>query len=151
MSRLNPWIAAPAEMQRLVDYAMAGNDGLDPTLKHLITTRASQINGCAMCLHMHTQEARAHGEREERLYLLDAWREAEIYTPRERAALAWTDALTKLLETGVPDEAYAAVTAEFSDAEVVQLTMLINVINGFNRIGVGFRRPPMKAAPAKAA
>ncbi|MBN9318650.1 MAG: alkylhydroperoxidase [Caulobacterales bacterium 68-7] len=151
MNRLNPWSAAPAQMKMLVDYSMAISEGFDTALKHLVKIRASQINGCAMCLHMHTQEARKDGEREESIYLLDAWREAEFYTPRERAALAWTEALSRLGHDGVSDEAYAAVTAEFSEEEVVHLTMLVNAINAFNRIGVGFQRAPLRAPPAKAA
>jgi len=129
MNRLNPWSAAPAQMKMLVDYSMAISEGFDTALKHLVKIRASQINGCAMCLHMHTQEARKDGEREESIYLLDAWREAEFYTPRERAALAWTEALSRL----------------------GHVTMLVNAINAFNRIGVGFQRAPLRAPPAKAA
>jgi AhpD family alkylhydroperoxidase len=152
MTRLNPWIAAPEQMKRLVDYAMASaQDGLEPSLQHLVKIRASQINGCAICLHMHTAEARKDAETGERIYLLDAWREAPVYTDRERAALDWTDALTRLSETHAPDAAYDAVTAQFSDAEVVTLTLLIATINSFNRIGVGFRSPPIGLARAKAA
>lgn len=151
MNRLNPYAAAAEHMQRLIDYSVAASAGFDPTIVHLVKVRASQINGCAICLHMHTEEARKHGESEARLYLLDAWDEAPVYTPKERAALAWTDALTRLSETRAPDAAYDAVTAQFSDAEVVHLTMIINAINAFNRIGVGFRRPPIGLAAANAA
>jgi AhpD family alkylhydroperoxidase len=144
MTRLNPWIAAPEAMNQLVEFSLAqAKDSVEESLQHLIKIRASQINGCAVCLHMHTAEARKHGEREERIYLLDAWHEAGVFTPRERAALAWTDALTRLAETRAPDQAYDAVTAEFTDEEVVKLTLLINAINAFNRFGVGFRSPPI--------
>jgi AhpD family alkylhydroperoxidase len=152
MTRLNPWTAAPDLMKRMVDFAVSFNDGpIEPGLQHLVKIRASQINGCAICLNMHAGEARHAGEAEARVYMLDAWHEAPIYTDREKAALAWTDALTRLAETRAPEEAYAAVTAQFSDAEVVALTILINNINAFNRMGVGFRSPPIGLAPAKAA
>jgi len=113
--------------------------GLEPGLIELIKTRASQINGCAYCLHMHTRDARARGESEERLYLLDTWRESPLYTDRERAALAWTEALTLLPETRAPDDVYGALKAQFSEEEQVTLTLLIVAINGWNRIQVGFR------------
>jgi AhpD family alkylhydroperoxidase len=147
MERINPWTAAPEVMKQMVAYSEAQGEGLEPTLVHLVKVRASQINGCAICLHMHTQEARKDGEREERLYLLDAWREAGVYTRRERAALAWTDALTRLAESQAPDEAYEAAISAFGPEELVKLTALINAINAFNRIGVGFRRPPLGLKP----
>ena len=105
----------------------------------LVKIRASQINGCAFCLHMHTASAREHGETEERLYLLDAWRESPLYSERERAALAWTEALTLVAETRAPDEDYHALQAQFTEEEQVKLTLLIVAINGWNRIQVGFR------------
>ena len=151
MTRLNVVTAAPDEMQRLIDFALAAGAGLEPSLKHLVKIRASQINGCARCLHMHVQEARKDGESDERLYLLDAWAEAPVYTDRERAALIWTEALTRVCETRAPDAAYDAVSAQFTDAEVVKLTMVINAINAFNRIGVGFRLAPMGLSRAMAA
>ena len=104
----------------------------------LIKTRASQINRCAYCLHMHTREARQAGETEERLYLLGAWRESPLFTTRERAALAWTEALTLLANAGAPDALYAEVAASFSEAERVALTMAIGTINAWNRVAVGF-------------
>ena len=151
MTRLDPFTAAPEEFQRLIDFAVAAGEGLEPALKHLVKIRASQINGCARCLHMHFHEALKDGERIERLYLLDAWEEAGVYTDRERAALAWTDAITRIVETRAPDEVYAAVTAQLTDAEVVKLTMVINAINAFNRIAVGFRSGPMGLVRQKAA
>lgn len=113
--------------------------GLEHSLIELVKMRASQINGCAFCLHMHATDARKAGETEMRLYLLSAWRESPLYTPRERAALAWTEALTRLPDTGAPDNDYELVRAQFSEAEQVQLTLLIGAINVWNRIAVGFR------------
>jgi AhpD family alkylhydroperoxidase len=117
--------------------------GLEKSLLSLVEIRASQINGCAICLHMHAQEARRHGETEDRVLMLDAWHETDLYTPREKAALAWTEALTRLTDTRAPDEAYEAAKAEFTDEELVKLTLMINVINSFNRFGVGFRVAPV--------
>jgi AhpD family alkylhydroperoxidase len=154
MTRLDPFTAAPDQMKMLIDLAMtsAKQSGLEPKLQHLVKIRASQINGCALCLHMHIGEGRKDGETDTRMYLLDAWREAPIYTARERAALAWTEAVTLIAETRAPDDVYADLKAQFTDAEMVSLTMLINVINNFNRISVAFRRPPMGlAAIAEAA
>ncbi|MBW8814734.1 MAG: carboxymuconolactone decarboxylase family protein [Caulobacterales bacterium] len=113
--------------------------GLEHALIELVKIRASQINGCANCLHMHTADARKAGEREERIYLLNAWRESKMYSPRERAALAWTEALTRLPDTGAPDEDFAAMKAVFSETEIIWLTVLITAINSWNRIAVGFR------------
>jgi AhpD family alkylhydroperoxidase len=114
--------------------------GLEKSLIELVKIRASQINGCAVCLHMHTRDARKAGESEERLYMLDAWHESPLYSRRERAALAWTEALTLLPSSRAPDDVYALVEAEFSAEQSIALTMLINVINGWNRLGVGYRR-----------
>ena len=125
--------------------------GLESTLLELIKTRASQINGCAYCLHMHTADARRAGESEERLHLLAAWRESPLFTARERAALAWTESLTLLAQTRAPDEDYAGLDPHFTDAEKVKLTMLIVAINGWNRIAVGFRAVHPVAGEAKAA
>src|SRR5690606_35592582 len=112
---------------------------LERSLVHLVEIRSSQINGCANCINMHTADARAHGETEQRIYLLSAWREAPCYTDRERAALAWTDALTQLSHGHPQPEVSEALDAHFSHEEQVKLTLMINVINGWNRIGVGFR------------
>jgi AhpD family alkylhydroperoxidase len=114
---------------------------LEPLLLELVKQRASQINGCAYCLDMHTKDARAIGEDEQRLHLVAAWREAPFFTPRERAALAWTEALTMLPETGAPDDVYEAMANEFDPTEQVVLTLAIVAINGWNRLAVGFRRP----------
>jgi AhpD family alkylhydroperoxidase len=128
-------------MQAMLDLEKKARSlGLETSLIHLVKTRASLLNGCGFCLHMHTRDARAAGETEERLYLLGAWRESPLFTPRERAALAWTDALTLLADTGAPDAAYEELAAEFSEVERVNLTLVIVAINSWNRIAVGFRR-----------
>src|ERR1043166_7567055 len=101
--------------------------------------RATQINGCAYCLDMHSKDARANGETEQRLYLLNAWREAPFYTDRERAALAWTEALTRVADTHAPDDVYEEARRQFSEDELVALTMAIVAINGWNRLAIGFR------------
>jgi AhpD family alkylhydroperoxidase len=113
--------------------------GLEPSLLELVKIRASQINGCAFCLDMHTKDARAAGETEQRIYLLPAWREAPFFTERERAALAWTEAVTLISETRVPDDVYDYARHHFSDEELVNLTMAIVAINGWNRLEVSFR------------
>ncbi|MGF2734577.1 carboxymuconolactone decarboxylase family protein [Marinobacter sp. DUT-1] len=146
--RLNAYKANPeaiAAMARLDDHVR--RCGLEESLIELVVTRASQINGCAFCLHKHTSEARTAGESEARLYLLSAWRESSLYTPREKAALAWTEALTRLQDTGAPTRDYELGLAHFSEKEFVDLTLLIGVINAWNRIGVGFRNAhPNEAA-----
>jgi AhpD family alkylhydroperoxidase len=126
------------------------NSGLDPALRELVKTRASQINGCAYCLDMHTKDARAQGETEQRLYGLNAWRETPFYTDRERAALEWTEQLTLIAEKGVPDDLYARVKEHFSDEEIVLLTLAIVQINGYNRFAIAFRAPAGTYQPAKA-
>ncbi len=138
--RLDPYQAAPELLQAMLDLEMKVRaSGLDAALLKLVKTRASLLNGCAYCVHMHTREARAAGESEERLYLLSTWRESPLYTPRERAALAWTDALTLLADTHAPDDVYAELSAHFNERERVALTLAIVTINGWNRIAVGFR------------
>lgn len=126
----------------------AENCGLEHSLLELIKTRASQINGCAFCIGMHTTDARAAGESEQRLYLLNAWREAPFYTERERAALAWTEAVTLLSETHIPDQEYEAARGHFSEEELVNLTWAIVAINGWNRMAVAFRSQPGITASA---
>ena len=150
--RLDPVATAPALIKAMMDLEMAiQKSGLEHSLIHLVKIRASQINGCAVCLHMHTTDARAAGESEARLYLLNAWRESLMYTARERAALAWTEALTLLSETHAPDDVYEGMAAEFSDAEQVSLTLLVGAINTWNRIAVGFRSVHPNDAAAAAA
>ena len=122
---------------------------LDKRLFELVKIRASQINGCAYCIDMHTKDARAAGESEQRLYLLSAWRESPQYSDRERAALQWTESVTLLSETHVPDEDYEQARAHFSEEELVNLSMAIIAINGWNRLCVGFRRLPGAYQPAR--
>ncbi len=116
--------------------------GLERPLLELVKMRASQINGCAFCLDMHTKDARALGESEQRLYLLNAWRESPFYSDRERAALEWTEAVTLVSESHVPDEVYERVKQHFTPAELVNLTAAIAMINTWNRISVAFRAVP---------
>lgn len=146
--RLNPAEANPAAYKALV--ALEGHiraSGLEPALMELVKTRASQINGCTFCIHMHSTDAMKHGETPQRLLLLSAWRESPLYTSRERAALAWTEALTRLPETGAPDADYADLAFEFTPEEQVKLTMLIGIINAWNRFGAGFRAVHAGHAP----
>src|ERR1043166_2045437 len=123
-------------------HAFVHRCGLERTLLELIKLRASQINGCAHCIDMHTKELRADGESEQRLYLLDAWRESPFYSERERAALAWTEALTLVTEGHVPDEVYELARAQFSEQELANLTLAIVAINGANRLNIAFRTVP---------
>jgi AhpD family alkylhydroperoxidase len=116
--------------------------GLEPALIELVKTRASQINGCAYCLDMHTKDARAAGEMEQRLYALSAWQETPFYTARERAALAWTEAITNIQQGHASDEVYEEARKEFSEAELVRLTLAITQINTWNRISIAFRVEP---------
>jgi AhpD family alkylhydroperoxidase len=116
--------------------------GLESKLLELVKIRTSQINGCAYCLDMHTKDARANGETEQRIYTLPAWQETPFFTPRERAALAWTEALTNIQQGHAPDAVYQEVRREFSEAEVVKLTLAITQINAWNRIAIGFRVEP---------
>ncbi|MDB5619829.1 carboxymuconolactone decarboxylase family protein [Tardiphaga sp.] len=131
--------------------ASIGASGLAPDLLELIRLRASQINGCTFCIHMHVSAARAHGETEMRLHMLSSWRESSLYSDRERAALAWTEALTLLAATGAPDADYDLLKAEFSEAEQVNLTMAIGSINLWNRLQVGFRAEHPVGAADRAA
>ena len=137
--RLNPFAAAPKEMKAWLDYSLTVGGSLEKPLLELIKIRASQINGCANCLHMHTADARKNGETEERIYLLSAWRESLLYTKRERAALAWTEALTLVADTHAPDADHETLQGEFSAKEQVELTLLIGIINTWNRFAIGFR------------
>ena len=118
--------------------------GLDHSLFELVKLRASQINGCAHCIDMHTKELRAAGESEQRLYLLDAWQESPHYSYRERAALAWTEAVTLVTQGHVPDAVYEQAKAQFSEEELVKLTLLIAAINAWNRFAISFRSMPRK-------
>jgi AhpD family alkylhydroperoxidase len=129
--------------------AFVHRSGLEPSLLDLVKIRASQINGCAYCIDMHTKDARARGESEQRIYLLDAWRESpSFYNDRERAALAWTEAVTLVAESRVPDAVYEDVRQQFSDDEQVSLTMAVVAINGWNRLNVALRTVPGSYEPA---
>jgi AhpD family alkylhydroperoxidase len=148
-ARLDPRKVASEAMQAMSNlHAYVGRCGLDHKLLELIKLRASQINGCAWCMDMHTKELRAAGENEQRLYLVSAWRECPFYTQRERAALAWTEALTLLTEGNVPDDVFAVARGQFSEEELVKLTLAIVAINGANRINVAFRTVPGSYKPA---
>jgi AhpD family alkylhydroperoxidase len=142
-SRVDWFNAAPATAQALLALqGVVNKSGLEPPLLELVKMRASQLNGCAYCLDMHSKDARAAGETEQRLYLLDAWREAaQLYSERERAALAWTEAVTRVADGHVPDAVFEQVRGLFSDAELVNLTLAITAINGWNRMNVAFRVP----------
>jgi AhpD family alkylhydroperoxidase len=139
--------AAANAMLALQNYV--NGCGLPHSLLELVKLRTSQINGCAYCIDMHTKDARAAGESEQRLYMLSAWREAPFYSDRERAALQWAESVTLLSETNVPDEDYAQARAHFSEEELVNLSMAIVAINGWNRLCVGFRALPGTYQPAR--
>jgi len=121
---------------------VVAESGLEPGLMELVKIRASQMNGCAFCLDMHTKDARVGGETEQRIYLLDAWRESPFFTPRERAALAWTEALTNIQQGHATDEVYAEARSQFDEAELVKLTLAVTQINSLNRIAIAFRMEP---------
>jgi alkylhydroperoxidase AhpD family core domain len=134
-------------LHNLDDYVKSS--GLEQSLLELVKVRVSQMNGCAYCIDMHTKDARGGGETEQRLYGLSAWRETSYYTDRERAALAWTEAVTKISETHVPDEIYTLVCQYFSEKEIVDLTLAIAVINNWNRIAISFRSVPGTYQPPR--
>jgi AhpD family alkylhydroperoxidase len=139
-SRLDYRKASPAALKTMLDMEMyLASCGLERSLVLLIKMRASQLNGCAHCLDMHSKDARQQGETEQRLYLLNAWRETSLFSARERAALAWTEALTFVAETRVPDDVYEVAHAQFSDRELMDLTLAVAAINSWNRIAISFR------------
>ena len=141
-SRISYLKTAPGvrdELLHLSEYVH--QSGLEESLLGLVFLRASQINGCAFCIDMHWKDLRALGQSEEALYMLDAWRESPGYTERERAALAWTEAVTLVTAGHVPDDVYAAAHRQFSDAELVNLTLAVTVINSWNRMNIAFRVP----------
>ena len=150
--RMNFYQAAPDTMKALMALEeQIQSTGLGKSLIELVKIRASEINGCAYCISVHTADARKQGETEERLYLLNAWRESPLYTERERAALAWTEAVTLIAEAHAPDDLYEDVRAHFSESETVNLTMLIGSINAWNRIAISFRAiHPVRAKAAVA-
>ena len=147
VTKVNPAAyKAVIALQNYVDQS-----GLDAKLRHLIQIRASQINGCAYCLAMHARDARKHGESDERMHLLDAWREAPVFSERECAALAWTEALTLVAKDHVPDAVYDEVRKQFSEKEIVDLTAEVCAINTWNRIAISFRAPPQVESKKAAA
>lgn len=146
--RLNYARVAPAALQAMLElekYVTAS--GFDRTIFELVKTRASQINGCAYCLDMHTKDARKAGETEQRLYGLSAWRETPFYTDKERAALEWTEALTLISENEIPDLLYDSVHKYFDEKEMVALSMAVIAINGWNRLAIAFRSVPGSYSP----
>ena len=153
--RLDYSKAAPGSVQAMYKLQKYVDDsGLEHSLLELVKTRVSQINGCAFCIDMHTKDARAAGETEQRLYGLSAWREAPYYSERERAGLAWAEEITLVSQTHASDEEYEAARAQFSEEEMVKLTMAIIAINGWNRLAIAFRsevgkyQPPVKTKVA---
>ena len=150
--RLKPADVAPEGYKAVLGVeAYIRRSGLEHSLIELVKMRASQINGCAFCLDKHSKDARANGESEQRLYLLDAWHESSLYSPRERTALAWTEAVTRIDRTHAPDADYAALRQHFSDKEIVDLTFLVGLINLWNRLAVSMRYAhPVDAAPISA-
>jgi len=138
--RIDAYKTAPEAMQAMIgveDYIR--HCGLEKRLVELVKMRASQINGCAFCLDLHSKDAREAGETEQRLYLLNAWRESHIYSAREKAALAWTDALTTIADNHAPDSLFTDVRTHFTDREMADLSTLIGLINAWNRLAIGFR------------
>jgi AhpD family alkylhydroperoxidase len=153
--RLDYEHASPNAVKAMYNLQAAVNrSGLEHSLQELVKLRASQINGCAYCIDMHSKDAKARGESDERLHLLPAWREAPHYTPRERAALLWTETLTRIADRGVPDEVYDQVSQEFSEEELTNLTLAVITINAWNRFAISFRpevgsyQPPVPAKTA---
>ncbi|WP_454885255.1 carboxymuconolactone decarboxylase family protein [Sphingomonas oryzagri] len=137
---LNYYNFAKGSIQAMMALEQSFADSsIETSIQHLVKLRASQINGCAFCIHMHATDLRKMGESEMRLYMLDAWHESSLYTPRERSALAWTEALTRVVDTHAPDADYDVLKAEFSEAEQVQLTLMIGAINAWNRLAIGMR------------
>jgi AhpD family alkylhydroperoxidase len=151
-SRLDYVKAAPGAVKAMFGLqAYVAQSGLEPSLLELVKLRASQINGCAYCIDMHSKDARASGETEQRLYALDAWRETPFYSERERAALAWTEAVTLVADGHVPDSVFDEVGKHFSDQELVNLTLAVVAINGWNRLAISFRTVPGTYEPGKKA
>jgi len=147
--RLNYAQQSPELFKKFMEFSMAlKNSVIEDRIHDLVQIRASQINGCAFCLDMHVKEAKIHGETELRLYHIAIWRESNLFVPRERAALAWTEALTKLPEGGVPDEIYERVRGKLSEKEISDLTFLVMAINAWNRASIAFKAVPGSADKA---
>lgn len=144
--RLNYAQQAPELVKKMSDLSMAlRNSSIEQKLHDLVQIRASQINGCAFCLDMHVKEAKIHGESELRLYHVAIWHESNLFAPRERAALAWAEAVTRLPEGGIPDELYERVRGQLSEKEITDLTFSIMVINAWNRLAISFKAVPGSA------
>jgi AhpD family alkylhydroperoxidase len=149
-ARLDYAKAAPSAVRAMLGLqAHLAQCGLEPSLQELVKLRASQINGCAYCIDMHTKDARARGESEQRLYALSAWEETPFFTDRERAALAWTEAVTRVAEGHVPDAVFDLARKHFQEKELVDLTLAVVAINGWNRLAIGFRAVPGSYKPAR--
>ncbi|EEA02789.1 alkylhydroperoxidase like protein, AhpD family [Burkholderia sp. H160] len=147
--RINYIQQSPQLFKKFLEFSNLAKEGtIEETIRDLVSIRASQINLCAFCLDMHVKEAKIHGERELRLHHLAAWRDSTLFAPRERAALAWTEVLTKLPEHGVPDDIYERVRTQFSEKELSDLTYEIMAINGWNRANVAFKTVPGSADKA---
>jgi AhpD family alkylhydroperoxidase len=141
-TRINLYEVNPGILKALYGLnAALAKSSLDESLLNLVHLRASQINGCAFCIDMHAKDLRAEGETEQRIYMLDAWREAPFYDERERAALAWTEAVTLVADGHVPDSVYEEVTTHFTEGEVTELTLAIAAVNVYNRLNIAFRTP----------
>lgn len=149
-ARMNYTKVAPGVYQAMRGLqAYVDECGLEPSLKELVKVRASQLNGCAYCLDMHTQDARALGETEQRLYALSAWQETPFFTERERAALLWTEKVTLISIDHVPDEVYEQVRKHFTEEELASLTLVVATINSWNRLAISFRSVPGNYKPRK--
>jgi AhpD family alkylhydroperoxidase len=141
--RLDLYKASPEAIRAMLAFSAATEKlGLEHSLLELVKLRASQINGCAFCVDMHSADARKGGETERRLYAVSVWRETPFFTPRERAALAWTEAVTQISARGAPDDLYAALSAEFTPKEQMDLTLAISMINCWNRLAISFHHMP---------
>jgi AhpD family alkylhydroperoxidase len=150
-ARLDYTKASPEAYKAMAQMeGVVRRSGIDPKLLELIKIRASQLNGCAFCIDMHTKDARFKGENEQRIYALDAWRETPFFTEKERAALSWTESLTNIQAGHAPDEVYDELSRNFSEEERVNLTLAITTINAWNRIAIGFRLVPGNYQPAAA-
>ena len=148
--RIDPRKVAPEVFRAMFALETAVKaTGLESNLLNLVKLRVSQINGCAFCIDMHSKDLRAEGESEERLYLLDAWRETDFYSDRERAALAWAEAVTLISHSHVPDDVYEQARQQFADDELAKLTLAVVSINGWNRFGIAFRAVPGKYQPTR--
>jgi AhpD family alkylhydroperoxidase len=150
--RINYAKAAPGGYHAMVGLEKYLREcGLEESLLHFVKLRASQVNGCAYCIDMHWKDLRAHGESEERLYMLTAWRESALYSDRERAAFEWTEAITLITEGHAPDEVFERVRTQFSEKELVDLTYAITTINAWNRLAITFRAVPGTYKPPRVA